>query len=39
LWQINVRVPDAPSVAKQVPVFVIGDSGAVSNGVSFWVED
>ena len=39
LWQINVRVPDAPSVAKQVPVFVIGDGGAVSNGVSFWVED
>ena len=39
LWQINVRVPDAPSVAKQVPVFVIGDDGAVSNGVTLWVED
>ena len=39
LWQINVRVPDAPSIAKQVPVFVIGDDGSVSNGVTIWVED
>jgi uncharacterized protein (TIGR03437 family) len=39
LWQINVRVPDASSIAKQVPVFVIGDDGSVSNGVTIWVED
>jgi uncharacterized protein (TIGR03437 family) len=39
LWQLNVRVPDAPSIAKQVPVFVIGDDGSVSNGVTIWVED
>ena len=39
LWQINVRVPDAPSIARQVPVFVIGDDGSVSNGVTIWVED
>jgi uncharacterized protein (TIGR03437 family) len=39
LWQINVRLPDAPSVAKQVPVFVIGDGSAVSNAVTVWVEE
>jgi uncharacterized protein (TIGR03437 family) len=39
LWQINVRLPDAPSIAKQVPVFVIGDKGVVSNGVTVWVEE
>ena len=39
LWQINVRLPDAPSIAKQVPLFVIGDGGAVSNAVTVWVED
>ncbi|MBI3679361.1 MAG: hypothetical protein HY235_03075 [Acidobacteria bacterium] len=39
VWQINVRLPDAPSVAKQVPVFVIGDDGTVSNAVTVWVEE
>jgi uncharacterized protein (TIGR03437 family) len=39
LWQINVRVPDDSSIAKQVPLFVIGDDGSVSNGVTIWVED
>jgi hypothetical protein len=26
-------------LAKQVPVFVIGDNGAVSNAVTVWVEE
>jgi uncharacterized protein (TIGR03437 family) len=38
LWQINVRLPDAPSISKQVPVFVIAD-GVVSNAVTVWVEE
>lgn len=37
LWQINVRLPDVPSVAKQVPVFVMGEDGAVNNAVTVWV--
>ena len=39
LWQINVRVPDAATVTKQAPVFVIAEGGAVSNGVTVWVEE
>ena len=39
LWQINARVPDAATVTKQVPVFVIAEGGAVSNGVTVWVEE
>lgn len=39
LWQINVRIPESASIAKQVPVFLIGDDGAVSNAVTLWVEE
>jgi uncharacterized protein (TIGR03437 family) len=37
LWQINVRLPDVPSVTKQVPVFVMGEDGSVNNAVTVWV--
>ena len=39
LWQVGVRLPDAPSISKQVPVFIVEDNGAVSNAVTVWVED
>lgn len=39
LWQISVRLPDVPSVAKQVPVFVMGEDGSVNNAVKVWVEE
>jgi uncharacterized protein (TIGR03437 family) len=37
LWQINVRLPDVPSVSKQVPVFVMGEDGSVNNALTIWV--
>jgi uncharacterized protein (TIGR03437 family) len=37
VWQINVRVPDQPSVSGQIPVYVVQGS-AVSTAVTLWVE-
>jgi uncharacterized protein (TIGR03437 family) len=36
LWQINVRIPDDPGIAKQVPVFIAAQ-GFVSNGVTVYL--
>jgi uncharacterized protein (TIGR03437 family) len=38
LWQMNVRVPDRPFIAGQVPLFV-SINGISSNAVTFWVAD
>lgn len=37
LWQINVQIPDDPTIVGQVPVFVAA-MGMVSNGVTVFVQ-
>jgi uncharacterized protein (TIGR03437 family) len=38
VWEFDIVLPGANAVAGQVPLFLIGENGAVSNGVTLWVE-
>jgi uncharacterized protein (TIGR03437 family) len=38
LWQINAHVPDAASIAGQMPVVVLAAGGFASNAVTMWFE-
>ncbi|HEV8145406.1 MAG TPA: hypothetical protein VGP79_03455 [Bryobacteraceae bacterium] len=37
VWQVNLRVPDQPSVAGQMPLFLY-QGNTVSNAVTVWIE-
>jgi hypothetical protein len=37
VWQVNLRVPDQPSVSGQMPLFLY-QGNTVSNAVTVWIE-